>query len=302
MSEPRSTRSSPEPTPEALYSSAAVERVDVEDAAIALRVFGSGPPLVLIHGFPVHGYTWRKLLSVLGKRFSCHVVDLPGLGDSDWAADTDFRFTAQARRLRTLFAKLRLTPRALLAQNTGATIARLVAIDEPDQVQKLALINTEIPQHRPPWVRTYQAVSRLPRSWALFQRSMARPSFQRSSRGMGEFYADPGLFADPDYLSPYIEPLVSSRRRMQGALRYLQGIQWDVVDGLRQGHARIRADVLMLWGEDDRTFPIARAEEMCAQFGGKARLARLPKASLMPHEEKPEEVLAQLVPFLAARE
>lgn len=81
------------------YSTSATASIDlyhIEDATISLRIFGQGPALVLIHGFPVHGYTWRKLPPTLSERFTCYVVDLPGLGDSDWSSNTDL---ALRRRL-----------------------------------------------------------------------------------------------------------------------------------------------------------------------------------------------------------
>src|SRR5713226_3470617 len=125
------------------YAAAKINRHQIEDATIAARVFGHGPALVLIHGFPVHGYTWRKLLPTLSKQFTCYVVDLPGLGDSDWSSNTDFGFTAQARRLGLLLESLKLFRYSLLAHDTGATIARLVAIAQPDRVARLVIINTE---------------------------------------------------------------------------------------------------------------------------------------------------------------
>src|SRR3990172_11183175 len=83
---------------EAFYASAEPRRYPVEDATLVVRRFGKGPALVLIHGFPVHGYTWRALLPSLAERRTCFVLDLPGLGDSGWTDATDFQFTAQARR------------------------------------------------------------------------------------------------------------------------------------------------------------------------------------------------------------
>lgn len=128
----------------------------IEDATIAVRVFGQGPAIVFIHGYPVHGYTWRKLLPTLAENFTCYVIDLPGLGDSDWTGETDFTFTAQAHRLDILFQQLDLKYYALIAQDTGAPIARLVALLQAEKVSKLAVINTEVPNHRPPWIRFYQ--------------------------------------------------------------------------------------------------------------------------------------------------
>jgi hypothetical protein len=45
--------------PGSSYAAAPVEKVGAGDATLALRRFGSGPPILLVHGFPLHGYTWR---------------------------------------------------------------------------------------------------------------------------------------------------------------------------------------------------------------------------------------------------
>ncbi|MGH1470702.1 MAG: alpha/beta fold hydrolase [Cellvibrionaceae bacterium] len=74
-------------TPESIYFEAEVRRYKIEDATIGVRVFGQGPAVALIHGYPVHGYTWRKLLPELFLDFTCYVVDLLGFGDSDWTSN-----------------------------------------------------------------------------------------------------------------------------------------------------------------------------------------------------------------------
>jgi pimeloyl-ACP methyl ester carboxylesterase len=278
------------------YSNARIDRYRIQDATIAVRVFGRGLALVFIHGYPLHGYTWRKLLPTLSKDFSCYVVDLPGLGDSDWSSYTDFSFTAQARRLGLLLELLNLPRYALLAHDTGATIGRLEAIAHSDRVTKLIMINTEIPGHRPPRVSLYRCVASLPGAGAIFRLLLRSPNFIRSS--MGEFYSDRNLLDEPSYLGPYVQPLINSSKRMAGALGYLRGIEWEVIDGLRQHHARIQAETLFLWGEDDRTFPVELAEEMCGQFTAPTRFIRLADSALLPHEEQPETLLTHVMPFL----
>jgi haloalkane dehalogenase len=285
-------------SPEAFYAAAPVEHHVVDDATIAVRRFGGGPAVLLIHGFPVHGYTWRGLLPELAERHACFVVDLPGLGDSDWTDATDFQFRAQARRLARLLPKLGIERVALVAHDTGATVARLLALAEPARVAKIALLNTEIPGHRPPWIPLYGRLTRLPGAAAVFELLLARDWFRRSPMAFGAFYSERRLFDDPARLGPYVEPVLASRKRMNGMLGYLRGIEWDAVDDLRTGHARLTMPALLLWGEDDVTFPVARAEAMAAQFGGPVRFVRIPRASLMPHEERPDAVLAELAPFL----
>jgi len=87
---------------------------------------------------------------------------------------------------------------------------------------------------------------------------------------------------------------------MAGMLLYLRSPEWIVVDALRARHAEIKCPVLLLWGEDDVTFPVAWAQPMASQFGGPASFVRIARTSLMPHDERPDAVLASLLPFLAS--
>ena len=283
---------------EAFYRSARVEKRTIEDATLAVRRFGSGPPLLFVHGFPVHGATWRWLLPALAERFECVVVDLPGLGDSEWSDATELRFSSHARRLRSLASELGLERIGVIAQDTGATVARHLALLAPDRVARLALFNTEIPGHRPPWIPLYQRLSGVPGAGAVFRTLLRSQTFVRSGLGFREFYSNRRLFDDRERLAPYVDPLVSSARRMDGMLRYLGGLTWDEVDVLRTRHAELAMPVLFLWGEDDRTFPVELAEAMAPQLGGPTRFVRIPHASLMPHEERPDFVLERLIPFL----
>ena len=128
---------------------------------------------------------------------------------------------------------------------------------------------------------------------------MRSPTYLRSNLGMGQFYADKRLLDDPANLEPYAEPLATSRRRVEGVLSFLRSVEWRIVDSLQERHAQLEVATLFLWGVDDKTFPVELGEEMSRQFGGTTTFRRVAGAALLPHEEKPAEVLAHLVPFLA---
>jgi haloalkane dehalogenase len=288
-------------TAEQLYNAIPLELHKVKDAAIAVRRMGSGPNLIFIHGYPVNGYTWRKLLPRLSKHFTCIILDLPGLGDSQWNKNTDFTFTAQTARIAALLDMLRIHHFSLIAQNTGATLARMLALKRPKAVEKMVLFNTEIPGHRPPFIPLYQQLAKLPGAAMLCQYAIKSPAFIRSRFGFGQFYTDKKLFDDPAYLSPYLDRLKNSLYNVDGGLKYQDGIEWHVIDSLKQQHQSIKADTLLLWGENDKTFPVERAEEMSKQFGGRATFVRLTNASLMPQEEVPEKALEHIEAFLGVK-
>lgn len=287
------------PLPSA-YDRAPVRQIRVADADLAVRTYGDGPDLLLIHGFPLHGYTWRYVLPDLATRHRCTVVDLPGLGDSAWDARTDLGFVAQAARLGGLLEVLGIRRTAILAQDTGGTIARLLAVDRPAAVTHLALINTEIPAHRPPWIREFQLASRIPGARATFRGLLSLRTFRRSGMGLGGLFVDPTRL-EGDFHARFVQPLLDEPRRLDGALRFLQGIDWRALDTLAHRHREIACPVQLLWGEQDPTFPVDRAQTMCGQFARGCAFHRIGGAKLLPHEEQPAQVLAQLRPFLAVQ-
>jgi pimeloyl-ACP methyl ester carboxylesterase len=276
-----------------------VRYVDVGSARVAYRVAGSGPALVLVHGYPMHGETWRKLVPELARRFTCYLPDLPGLGLTEWRADTDFSFLGHAETLRRWLDALRLDAYDLIAHDTGATVARCLADADGARVGRLVMINTEMPGHRPPWVPLYRHLAALPGAVASFRLLLGQRWFRRSPLGLGGLFVDRDLL-DGDFHARFVAPLLASTRRMQGSLHYLRGIGWDVVDGLRAVHARLPMPVQMIWGAADRTFPITIARTMTTQFATPPEFVEVPGTALLPHEERPELVLRALVPFLTA--
>jgi len=281
-----------------LYLSSKAENYKIDDASITVRKFGKGKPLVLIHGFVVNGCTWRKIIPKLGEQFTCYVVDLPGFGDSKWDNKTDFTFTAQSKRLVKLFKKLNISNYSIVAQDTGASIARIIAITEQSNVDKLVLINTEIPNHRPPFIPLYQFFAKLPFANFMFRSLIKIDAFVRSPFFIKEFYFDKSKLKDKENLDRYIVPLKTSKVKMFGMLGYLKGIEWKVIDNFANSHSTIKAKTLFVWGENDKTFPIEIAKKMPAQFNSNCKLVGVSKASLMPHEERPDAVLKVVMPFL----
>src|SRR5258706_8707879 len=109
------------------YLDVAPQMVDTGTARLPCRRFGSGPPLLLVHGFPLSGFTWRKVLPALAASHTCYVPDLPGMGDSEWTESTDFSFPGQGATLKALVDRLGLARYSVMAPDTGGTFARCLA-------------------------------------------------------------------------------------------------------------------------------------------------------------------------------
>lgn len=270
---------------------------DVGASRIAYRTIGDGPPLLLVHGWPLSSFSFRKLVPWLQDHFTCLLPDSPGLGETEWTGATDFSFRGQAASLRAFIDGLGLDAYAILAFDTGASIARELALIDPERVRKLVLLNTEIPHHRPPWIPLFQRLVALPGSNAVFRMLLGSAAFRRSGMGFGGCFVDRELI-DGEFRRHFVEPLLRDPRRLDGVQRYLRGIDWALVDGFAERHARIRQPVLFVWGEDDPTFPVALGREMSRQLPRCEGFVSVTGARLLVHEERPEEVGRAAVAFL----
>jgi pimeloyl-ACP methyl ester carboxylesterase len=276
----------------------AVSFLDLGHSRIAYRQVGRGEPLLFVHGYPLHGMTFRHLIPALARHFTCIVPDLPGLGETEWTNDTDFSFVGQARTLRQFVDQIGLTSYAILAHDTGGTIARrLTTIDLP-RVSKLVLIGTEIPGHRPPWIELFQKAAN-PKRTATFKILMRLRRFRHSGAAFGGCFHDRSLI-DGAFHQLFIAPLLRSNERIRGQINYLRGIDWQMVDGMRAEHARITIPTLLIWGERDSVFPIDKARAMAEQLPNCKGLAIIPEAKLFVHEERPDEVARHALGFLLA--
>src|SRR4028118_1986715 len=67
--------------------------------AVCYEVFGTGPPLVLVHGTPFSSYVWRKVVPALAETNTVYAFDLPGYGASEKREGQDVSLAAQSRIL-----------------------------------------------------------------------------------------------------------------------------------------------------------------------------------------------------------
>ena len=280
-----------------LFFSKTRQWVETSTTRVAYRVFGSGPPLVLIHGWPLHSFTYRKLLPHLQDHFTCYLLDLPGLGDSEWSDAADFSFPGQAATLGRVIDALGLEAYSVLAHDTGASIARHLALIDTQRLRKLAIINTEMPGHRPPWIPLYRHLMALPGAGGVLRALLRSDTYLRSSAGFGGCFVDLNLL-EGDFKQHIIAPLMRFPRRTEGAIRYLRGIDWKLIDAFAAEHQHITIPVQFIWGREDPTFPEPLARRMSTQLPNCAGFESIAGTRLLPHEEKPLEVARILRAFL----
>jgi pimeloyl-ACP methyl ester carboxylesterase len=251
---------------------------------------GSGPAVVLVHGFASSLYTWKDVIPALASGHDVVALDLPGFGQSDQPADLSFEDFPRA--VLGLMDRLAIGKAALVGNSMGGATAAIVAAEEPERVDALVLIDAAGfnlgPSERPRMVsfamsRVGSLLARLPGKRLVVEASL-RQVFHDSSH------------ITPERLSEYLA--AASRPGTFPAIRSLGASSADRQAVVTQSLPRIRARALVLWGDDDRWIPIAHADRFVAAIPG-ARKVVIPSCGHVPQEEKPEEVARLLVAFLA---
>ncbi|GIT90949.1 haloacetate dehalogenase [Jannaschia pagri] len=111
---------------------------------LAVRTVGSGPPLVLLHGFPENHRCWLPVLPPLAERFTCILPDLRGYGESDAPPDdlghTVYSKRRMARDLICILDQLGHPTADVVGHDRGARLAYRFALDHPSRLGKLAIL------------------------------------------------------------------------------------------------------------------------------------------------------------------
>ncbi len=114
---------------------------------LACSIGGNGPPLLLLHGFPQTRAMWAYIAPALAETHSVICPDLPGYGASAKPPDpAAYSFRAMAREMTALMDMLGHETFHLAGHDRGARVAHRLALDTPDRVQSLTLMDI-IPTH-----------------------------------------------------------------------------------------------------------------------------------------------------------
>ena len=271
--------------------------LDVGVGEVALRTVGSGPDVLFVHGWPVSGATFRKLLPHLVDHVTCHLVDLPGAGSSRITADTPLSIDNHIHSVRRVVDLLELQDVAVVGHDSGGMIARHAMAGDP-RLRALGLIDTEQSAGLSWKFRSFIAGRRVPGFGAALGWLAGQPRLRRTRLVLGDAFADRTLL-DGEFDEFFLQPLHRSKAHRDATMRLLRSFDHAHVDALRGLHARIDVPTQLVWGELDRFFPVAWARDMVADFAD-ANLAVIAGAGLFAHEERPAEVAAALLPVLTA--
>ena len=285
----------------------ACQRVRVGDVEINAVVTGNGPPLLLLHGFPQTHLIWRKVLPQLSRSFTVVATDLRGYGDSSKPAGlpdhANYAKRAMALDQAEVMRTLGFDRFLLCGHDRGARVAHRLAVDHPDRVSRLAVL--DVAPTKAMYEGTTMAFARAYYHWFFLIQPAPFPetligadpeAFLRHHMGgrhagLAPFLPD----AWPEYLRCFSGPAAIHASCEDYRASATIDLVHDAAD-LAAGR-EVTCPLLVLWGEHgviEREFrPLDDWRKVAIDVRGRS----LPCGHYIP-EEAPEALLAELVPFL----
>ncbi|MBR0643881.1 alpha/beta fold hydrolase [Plastoroseomonas hellenica] len=123
------------------------DAIDVEagEASIFLRRAGSGPAILLLHGFPQTHLMWRQVAPLLADRFTVICPDLRGYGRSGCPASrpdhAPYAKRAMAKDMVAVMETLGFQRFSVAGHDRGGRVAYRLALDHPERVERLAVLD-----------------------------------------------------------------------------------------------------------------------------------------------------------------
>jgi len=255
---------------------------------LAWREWGSGAPLIMLHGWSMSSAVFAEVAPQLGSCFRVLCPDLPGHGGSDPAAETSL--TGFAELLSAWSRDLKLSPAVLLGWSLGGQVALQLALDKSIPLQRLLLVATT-----PRFCQTADWTHALPETQIkALERNLGR-AFEKT---MGDFFNL--QFVGEDL------PKERHRQILQFAVRASQLPDSDfsrqVLQVLsssdqRQQLALLNLPTQVMHGELDQIIPSGAGRYLAEQIPG-ATFALLPGVGHAPFFSRPDDCVDRWLDFL----
>ena len=280
--------------------------IQTSGADIHCVIGGSGPPVLLLHGYPQTHVMWHGVAPELARSYTVVVPDLRGYGDSskpDGGPDhAGYSKRAMARDQIEVMADLGFESFVMLGHDRGARVGHRMALDAPEKVEKLAVLDIVPTYHvfeviDKEMAKAYYHWFFLIQPYDLPEKLIGGDPIYYLHRMLG------GLGTGLDIMAP--EALAEYERCFQNPAvihasceDYRAAASIDLVhDEADRGRNKVQCPVLALWGANGRLDKAYDVLEVWKDYARDVRGHAMPCGHFLP-EERPEETTSELLAFL----
>jgi haloacetate dehalogenase len=279
-----------------------LDDVDTGEATIRVRHGGSGPPLLLLHGYPQTHVMWHRIAPRLAREFTVVAMDLRGYGDSSKPPTTadhePYSKRAMARDAVAVMRSLGFERFDVAGHDRGGRVAYRLALDHPQRVRRLATLDI---------LPTSEHFRRADMKfglgyWHWFFLAQPHPLPEKL------IGADPGWFMTgrpnrtdvhaPEELAEYLRCFTPASIHAQ-CEDYRAGASYDfALDEADRGSRRIAAPMLALWAGRGEVGTWYDVLDVWRDWAGDVRGHAIDAGHFMA-EENPDATYAALRDFFA---
>ena len=283
--------------------------VDVDGVRIHAKVGGSGPPVLLLHGYPQTHAMWHRVAPGLTEGHTVVLADLRGYGDSSRPASTpdhaSYSKRAMAQDQVALMRELGFDRFALVGHDRGGRVAHRLCLDHAEAVTRVAFLDIVPTRHV--FTHVDRALAQAYYHWFFLAQEAdlperligSDPSFYLR-RKLDQWSGGEGLDAfTPDALAEYVRCFSDPEVIRASCEDYRAGASIDLEhDEVDAGSGRrVECPVLVLWGAEGFVGRSYDVVEVWRTYATEVRGQRL-GGGHFPAEEDPEATLAALRRFL----
>ena len=249
---------------------------------------GSGPPLVLAHGWPWSSYSWHRVIPKLAERFEVHWYDMPGYGRSEMQADRATSLDVQGEIFAFMLRHLGLQQPAVVAHDFGGAATLRAHLLHGVDYDRYVLIN--VVAMRPWGSEFFDHVGRHVDAFTGLPPHIHEAVVRAYIRG--------ALTSDlpADDIEALCAPWLTDPGRVSFYRQFAQADERFTAE-LEPMFGEIRCPVSILWGEDDPWIPLERGRALAGCMVA-ARFTSMPGVGHLPQLEAPDLVLKELSDFL----
>jgi haloacetate dehalogenase len=281
--------------------------VDVAaDVRIHCVVGGSGPPALLLHGYPESLAMWSGVAPILAERFTVVCADLRGYGDSSkppGAPDSsNYSFRAMATDQITLMHRLGFDRFHLIGHDRGGRTGHRMALDRPEIVETLAVL--DIAPTYTMFMDTNRHVSSA--YWHWYFLSVPAPFPERMIGADPDYFFEtsfetwgktPVSGLDPDVLAQYRRCWRDPAMIHGSCCDYRAAATIDLEHDQADVDRQVTCPTLAFWGSEGAMHQVFDMAAVWEQRCSDLRTATLPGAHFFV-DQFPEETAAILLDFL----